>query len=79
MRFCVFLGSKVGRLAAYRDAAAAVGRILAERGIDIVYGGGAVGLMGALSDAAVERGGEVVGVIPDPCMRWKSPIRGFRN
>ncbi|UGS35471.1 LOG family protein [Capillimicrobium parvum] len=61
---CVYAGSSVGARPAYAEAAALLGRTLAERGVRIVYGGGAVGLMGILADAAIEAGGVVVGVIP---------------
>jgi uncharacterized protein (TIGR00730 family) len=61
---CVFCGSNAGAQAAYLDAAEAVGRGLAQRGVRIVYGGGKVGMMGAVADAARAAGGEVVGVIP---------------
>lgn len=64
MRLCVFCGASTGRGDAYRALAVAVGTGLAERGIGIVYGGGRVGLMGALADAALAAGGEVIGVIP---------------
>ena len=60
----VFCGSSPGRDPAYADAARLTGRRLAERGIAVVYGGGHVGLMGTVADAALEAGGEVVGVIP---------------
>jgi uncharacterized protein (TIGR00730 family) len=60
----VFCGSSFGNDPAYQAAARLTGRTLAERGIDVVYGGGHVGLMGAVADAAVEAGGRVVGVIP---------------
>ncbi len=63
-RLCVFCGSSPGVDPAYRSAAEHLGRTLARRGIGIVYGGGSVGLMGALADAALAAGGEVVGVIP---------------
>src|ERR1700674_1331524 len=63
-RLCVFCGSNPGLRPAYRESARAVGHLLAGRGIGLVYGGGRVGLMGALADAALERGGEVIGVIP---------------
>ncbi len=63
-RVCVFCGSSAGFDSAYSDAAARRGRVLAERGIDLVYGGGRVGLMGTLADAALAAGGRVVGVIP---------------
>jgi uncharacterized protein (TIGR00730 family) len=60
----VFCGSSPGHDPAYAEAARTTGRTLAERGIDVVYGGGHVGLMGAVADAALEAGGRVVGVIP---------------
>jgi uncharacterized protein (TIGR00730 family) len=61
---CVFCGSNGGAQAAYLEAAEAVGRGLAQRGVRVVYGGGKVGMMGAVADAARAAGGEVVGVIP---------------
>lgn len=61
---CVFCGASAGRDEAYRRAAATVGATLARRGIRLVYGGGRLGLMGAVADAALTGGGEVVGVIP---------------
>jgi len=63
-RICVFCGASPGRDARYVAAARAVGEELAARGIGIVYGGGRVGLMGAVADAALAAGGEVIGVIP---------------
>lgn len=60
----VFCGSSFGSDPAYAEAARLTGRTLAERGIGVVYGGGHVGLMGAVADAALEAGGRVVGVIP---------------
>lgn len=60
----VFCGSSLGSDAAYADAAARVGRSLAERDVTVVYGGGRVGLMGVLADATLAAGGRVVGVIP---------------
>ena len=62
---CVFCGSSTGEHPAYRDAATALGRHLAERKIRLVYGGGAVGLMGIVADAALAAGGEVIGIIPE--------------
>jgi uncharacterized protein (TIGR00730 family) len=61
---CVFCGSSRGGRPEYADAAAALGRLLAARGIRLVYGGGKVGIMGLLADACLGAGGEVVGVIP---------------
>jgi uncharacterized protein (TIGR00730 family) len=61
---CVYAGSSSGARPAYAEAAARLGRLLAERDIHLVYGGGAVGLMGVLADAAIAAGGTVTGVIP---------------
>jgi uncharacterized protein (TIGR00730 family) len=63
-RVCVFAGSSPGGRPDFRHAAEGLGRALARRGMGVVFGGGRVGLMGALADAALEAGGEVVGVIP---------------
>jgi uncharacterized protein (TIGR00730 family) len=63
-RICVFCGSSEGARPAYRQAAEALGGELARRGIGLVYGGASVGLMGAVADAALAAGGEVIGVIP---------------
>jgi len=63
-RVCVFCGSNFGARPAYREAAEKLGTWLAERGIGLVYGGARVGLMGAVADAALAAGGEVIGVIP---------------
>ena len=62
-RVCVFCGSKHGRQTGYTVAARKVGRVLAERGVTLVYGGGDVGLMGVLADEVLAGGGEVIGVI----------------
>lgn len=64
-RLCVFAGSSTGSRPEYRDAARRLGVALARRGLGIVYGGGSVGLMGVLADAALGEGGEVIGVIPN--------------
>jgi uncharacterized protein (TIGR00730 family) len=61
---CVFCGSRPGDDPAYGRAAAALGACIADRGMTLVYGGARVGLMGVLADAALARGGRVVGVIP---------------
>ena len=65
MRVCVFCGSSPGSRPIYLEGARAVGRALAERGVGVVYGGASVGCMGAVADAALEAGGEVIGVIPE--------------
>jgi uncharacterized protein (TIGR00730 family) len=61
---CVFCGSSPGARPAYREAAEALGRLLAAQGRTLVYGGGNVGLMGTVADAALAGGGRVIGVIP---------------
>jgi uncharacterized protein (TIGR00730 family) len=62
---CVFCGSNPGASPAYAEAAAHLGRTLAARGLTLVYGGGRVGLMGVVADAALAAGGRVIGVIPE--------------
>jgi hypothetical protein len=64
MRVLVFCGSSPGARPEYAAAADGLGRLLAERGLGLVYGGASVGLMGALADGALAAGGEVTGVIP---------------
>lgn len=64
-RLVVFCGSSPGTNPAYVDAAIVFGNALADNGIELVYGGGRLGLMGAIADTVLERGGRVVGVIPD--------------
>ena len=63
-RICVFCGSSLGNREAYRQAAQTIGRLLCQGGIELVYGGGKVGLMGAVADACLHAGGRVIGVIP---------------
>jgi hypothetical protein len=63
-RVCVYCASNDGVRPAYLDAARRMGQLLAHRGTTIVYGGGNIGLMGALADAALAAGGEVIGVMP---------------
>lgn len=68
-RICVFCGSNTGNRPEFSDAAREVARELVGRGYGIVYGGGRVGLMGVLADAALDAGGEVIGVIPEGLAR----------
>lgn len=63
-RVCVFCGARDGFKPSYRAAARALGAELARRGLELVYGGAAVGLMGAVADAVLEGGGRVTGVLP---------------
>lgn len=66
---CVFCGSQPGRRAEYVTAAREMARALAENEVELVYGGGHIGLMGALADEALAHGGRVTGVIPEHLMR----------
>lgn len=67
----VFCGAQAGNAPQFRDAAAELGGALARAGIRLVYGGGRVGLMGALADGAIAAGGQVIGVIPEFLTRWE--------
>jgi uncharacterized protein (TIGR00730 family) len=60
----VYCGSSSRVAERYKENAAALGKMLAEKGIDVVYGGGRVGLMGIVADAAMNAGGKVIGIIP---------------
>lgn len=62
---CVFLGSSAGTDPALRDGARAMGAALAQEGLALVYGGGSIGLMGEIADAALQAGGRVIGVITE--------------
>jgi uncharacterized protein (TIGR00730 family) len=73
----VFCGSRTGNDPAYRAAALALGQGLAEAGIRLVYGGGRIGLMGVLADAALAAGGEVLGVIPEFLTRREVAHQGI--
>ena len=73
----MFCGSSLGARPAYADAARSVGRALAERGVRVVYGGGHVGLMGLVADAALQAGGEVHGVIPEKLWQLEVAHRGL--
>ena len=68
---CVFCGSAIGANEAYMRTAASLGATLAEHGIQVVYGGARVGLMGAVADGALSRGGRVVGVMPRMMERYE--------
>ena len=68
-RLCVYCGSSGAVEASYREAASELGARLAAAGIELVYGGGRVGLMGLLADAALIGGGKVTGVIPTRLLR----------
>ncbi len=66
---CVFCGSNSGADPSYMESARRMGQLLANRSVTVVYGGGRVGLMGALAEAALEAGGRVIGVIPEALRR----------
>jgi uncharacterized protein (TIGR00730 family) len=76
-RIVVFCGSSPGRRPAYVAAAQSLGRLLAARGIGVVYGGASIGLMGALADSALAAGGEVIGVIPSGLFPAEIPHAGL--
>ncbi|AFY88295.1 TIGR00730 family Rossman fold protein [Chroococcidiopsis thermalis] len=61
---CIFCGSSTGNRSIYQEAAQAMGEAIARRGLSLIYGGGNVGLMGMVADAALAAGGEAIGVIP---------------
>lgn len=68
---CVLCGSREGSDPAFRAAAKDLGAQIASRGVRLIYGGGAIGLMGILADSVISAGGEVVGVIPDFLVKWE--------
>ncbi len=74
---CVFCGSNRGRAPQYLSAAESVGRLIAERGIQLVYGGAQVGLMGAVANAALAAGGKVTGIIPRSLSVREVPHKGL--
>ncbi len=78
-RICVYCGSSSGDRPAYAESARALGKLLAERGIGLVYGGGLVGLMGVVADAALAAGGEVVGIIPQRLVDAEVAHRGLTS
>ncbi|HIK19364.1 MAG TPA: TIGR00730 family Rossman fold protein [Leptolyngbyaceae cyanobacterium M33_DOE_097] len=76
-RICVFSGSNLGAKTSYVTATHELGELLAREGIGLVYGGGNIGLMGILADAALEAGGEVIGVIPETLINRELAHRGL--
>jgi hypothetical protein len=76
-RVCVFCGSSVGTSPAYRQAAEALAREMASRGIGLVFGGGCVGLMGVVADAVLAAGGHAIGVIPQAMVGRELAHRGL--
>lgn len=74
---CVFCGSRPGVRPAYEDAARSLGQAIGQRGMQLVYGGGNVGLMGVVADSALQAGARVIGVIPDSLMQREVGHRGL--
>jgi len=78
-RICVFCGTNTGSRPDYGAAARELGRILAEQGIELVYGGASVGIMGELADSVHEHGGHVTGIIPQQLMEKEAAHTGIAN
>jgi uncharacterized protein (TIGR00730 family) len=78
-RICVFCGSSPGADPQYAKAAESLGALLAQKKIGLVFGGGKVGMMGRLSRAALEHGGEVIGVIPRQLYEKKVALAGLAD
>ncbi|MGZ9021536.1 MAG: LOG family protein [Rhodoplanes sp.] len=78
-KICVYCGSSPGTDPAYVEAATAFGAILAKNGIGLVYGGGSIGIMGALAAAVSRHGGEVTGIIPEFLMTRERAQKGTQN
>jgi len=78
-RVAVYCGSATPADPVYIEAARMVGHGLAKRGIGIVYGGGRLGLMGAVADSALEAGGEVIGIIPTALVNAEVAHRGLTS
>jgi uncharacterized protein (TIGR00730 family) len=76
---CVFCGSSEGARPAYAEAARGLGAEVAKKGIRLVYGGGKVGLMGVVADAALRAGGEVVGVMPEALLEKEIGHQGLTD
>ena len=78
-RICVFCGTNTGSRPEYGAAARELGQILAEQGIELVYGGASVGIMGELADSVHEHGGHVTGIIPQQLMEKEVAHTGIAN
>jgi uncharacterized protein (TIGR00730 family) len=75
-RVCIYCGSNSGFKSSFRAAAVEIGQLCARSGLGVVYGGGGVGLMGAVADAALAKGGEVIGIIPKLLVEKEKEHRG---
>jgi uncharacterized protein (TIGR00730 family) len=78
-RICVFCGTNTGARPEYGAAARQLGQVLAEEGIELVYGGASVGIMGELADSVHEHGGHVTGIIPQQLMEKEAAHTGIPN
>jgi uncharacterized protein (TIGR00730 family) len=76
---CVYCGSRHGARPSYTESARRLGRAIGERGWQLVYGGGRVGLMGEVAEATLAAGGRVVGVIPESLMRLEVGHAGLHE
>lgn len=76
-RLCTYCGASSGRKPEYLEAAVSLGKALAGRDIGVVYGGGNTGMMGAIAHAAVEHGGEAIGIIPHDLLKKETPYEGL--
>ncbi len=73
----IFCGSKSGNHPSFENEAKAIGALLADMGIQMVYGGGNKGLMGAVANSCLEKGGKVVGIIPQLLLEWEAQHTGL--
>src|ERR1700704_93756 len=78
-RICVFCGTNTGSRPEYGAAARELGRLLAEEGVELVYGGASVGIMGELADSVQENGGDVTGILPPQLMEKEAAHTGIPN
>ena len=78
-RICVFCGSNAGARETYAAAARQMGMVLVQAGLELVYGGGHVGLMGAIADSVLANGGHVIGVIPEALVARELAHRGVSD
>jgi uncharacterized protein (TIGR00730 family) len=78
-RICVFCGTNPGSRPEYGAAARRLGQVLAEQGIELVYGGASVGIMGELADSVQEHGGHVTGIIPQQLVEKEAAHTGIPN
>lgn len=76
-RICVFCGSSIGARKIYKEQCEQLADAMVSRNIDLVYGGASIGLMGAIADAILERGGEVIGVIPKHLQNYEISHTGL--